>query len=184
MERITFKNKEHIVGYHTQEFRPDSEPLLNPIKCSTKNAWLGIGYYFWTELEFAKFWREDFKNNTGFYDIYKAYLDYENCINSVFDEEGYFFLREKIEETINHFKSKNVSVALEQVNRFLADNIWEEIGVEGIIYDDKPTNPKKSDRIYSEIPDLYYKKRIQIVLFNLKNIHNFVLFLEEQTTED
>ena len=181
MERITYNNKEHIIGYHTQEFRPDSEPLLKPIMCTTKNAWLGIGYYFWTEIEFAKFWGEDFKKyETGYYDIYRAYLDCEKCINAVFDEEGYFFLRDKIEETINYFKSKSVHVTLEQVNRFLADNIWGRIGVEGIIYDDKPTNPRKSERIYSEIPELYYKKRIQIVLFNLKNIHNFVLFLEEQ----
>ncbi len=184
MERIIYNNKEHLIGYHTQEFRPGNIPLSKAIKCLTKNAWLGIGYYFWTELEFAQYWGEDFKmHNTGFYDIYKAYLECENCINSVFDEEGYFFLREKIEETINHFKKNNVTPTLEQVNRFLADNIWGEIGVEGIIYDDKPTNPKKSDRIYSEIPDLYFKKRIQIVLFNLKNIHNFELLLEEQTIE-
>jgi hypothetical protein len=52
----------------------------------------------------------------------------------------------------------------------------------GIIYDDKPNNPaKKRDRIYSQIPDLYYKKRIQVVSFKLKNIHNFALYLDEQS---
>lgn len=174
MERKTFDDKDFIIGYHTQEFRPEAAPLSRPIKCLTKNAWLGVGYYFWTELEFAKYWGEDFKiQKTGYYDIYRAHLDCENCINSVFDEEGYFFLREKIEETIKYFKSQKVIVTLEQVNRFLADHIWRAIGIEGIIYDDKPTNPKKSDRIYSDIPDLYYKKRIQIVIFNLKNIHSF-----------
>ncbi len=171
---------EYIEGYHTQEFRMMSEELDKPIKCLGKNAWLGIGYYFWTEEEFAHYWGQDFKMATGAYDIYKAHLNCQNCINAVFDEEGYFFFREKIEETILHFQSKNINVTLEQVNRFLAENIWAEIGVEGIIYDDKPINPKKSDRIYSQIPDLYYKKRIQIVLFSLKNILNFALYLEEQ----
>ncbi len=155
--------------------------LNAPIKCKGKNAWLGIGYYFWTEEEFAHYWGQDFKTyNTGYYDIYKAYLYIENCINAVFDEKGYLFFREKIEETIDHFKKENIIISLEQVNRFLAENIWSDIGVEGIIYDDKPTNPKKPDRIYSKIPDLYYKKRIQVVLFDKKNIRNFEIYLEEQ----
>lgn len=180
MERVIISGKEYLIGYHSQENRSKCEPLEKPIKCVGSNAWLGIGYYFWTEEEFAHYWGEDFKNRTGFYDVYKATLNVENCINAVFDEEGYLFFRQKIEETIEHFKSKKVRVSLEQVNRFLADNIWPELGIEGIIYDDKPTNPKKSDRVYSEIPDLYYKKRIQVVLFDLRNICTFAIHLEEQ----
>lgn len=180
MERIDIKGEKRLVGYHTQEFR-QTKALEQPIVCRQKNAWLGIGYYFWTELEFAQYWGEDYKKEkTGYYDIYKAALNVDKCINAVFDEEGYFFLRNKIEETINHFKKINQAVTLEQVNRFLADKIWPELGVDGIIYDDKPRNPHKSDRIYSEIPELYYKKRIQVVLFNLSNIYNFELLLEEQ----
>ncbi len=181
MERVSIEQIEYLIGYHTQEFRPASQPLEKPIKCVGSNAWLGIGYYFWTEEDFAHYWGEDFKiQNTGYYDIYKGILYVENCINAVFDEDGYLFFRQKIEETIEHFKSKKVRVSLEQVNRFLADNIWPELGVEGIIYDDKPTNPKRSDRVYSEIPDLYYKKRIQVVLFKLENIRTFAIHLEEQ----
>jgi hypothetical protein len=180
VERVKNGNKYFLVGYHTQECRHNGV-LDKPIKCSARNAWLGVGYYFWTELEFAHYWGEDFKKfNTGYYDIYKALLDIEKCINAVFDEEGYFFFRDKIEETIAYFKSKNLSASLEQVNRFLADNIWTQLGVQGIIYDDKPTNPRKSNRTYSEIPELYYKKRIQLVVFDSKNIHTFELFLEEQ----
>ena len=33
------------------------------------------------------------------------------------------------------------------------------------------------------IPNLYYKKRIQIVVFDLKNISNFEPFLKEQKTK-
>ncbi len=169
---------EYLEGYHTQEYRSAEDPLPRPLKCRAKTAWLGIAYYFWTEREFAFYWGQDFKMNTGSFDIYKADLNVENCINAVFDENGYFFFREKIEETINHFQELGKTVTLEQVNRFLADNIWPALGVEGVIYDDKPMNPAKYDRIYSEIPDLYYKKRIQVALFDLKNIRNFEL-LEE-----
>ena len=180
MEKILKGNTEYIRGYHTQEFRVNSILLEKPVKC-LKNAWLGVGYYFWTEEEFAHYWGQDFKMTTGSYDIYKAFLNCENCINAVFDQEGYFLFKEKIEETILYFNSKSINVTLDQVNRFLAENIWNKIGVEGIIYDDKPVNPRLSGRIYSEIPNLYYKKRIQIVIFNLKNIHNFELHLEEQS---
>lgn len=181
MERKSISNKPYLVGYHTQEHRYDVDSLKEPIKCEDKNAWLGIGNYFWTEIEFAHYWGEDFKKKeTGYYDIYKADINVENCLNAVFDEEGYFFFKRKIEETIEYFKRNNITVTLEQVNRFLADNIWNDIGVESILYDDKPINPYKSDRVYSEIPNLYFKKRIQIVAFNLKNVSNFTLYLEKQ----
>lgn len=182
MKRPYENRREYIIGYHTQEHRKNSEFLKEPIACENKNAWLGKGYYFWTELEFAIYWGEDSKTkNTEFYDIYRASLNCENCINAVFDEKGYFFLRERIEETIEHFKSHGLVATLDQVNRFLADNFWLKMKVAGIIFDDKPTNPRKSDRIYSEIPGLYYKKRIQIVLYSLENIHNFGLLCEKQS---
>jgi len=179
MKRIKKGGQEYIIGYHTQEFRP--EPLSEPIICKGKTAWLGIGYYFWTDLDFAHYWGIDFKRaNTGYYEIYQAYIKVDNCINAVFDEEGYFFFRQKIEEAIQYFKDHNINVTLEKVNKFLTDNIWGKLGVEGIIYDDKPLNSARTDRIHSEIPDLYYKKRIQIVVFNKKNYINFDLLLEEQ----
>lgn len=178
MERLIINNRECFVGYHTQEYRANE--LTAPIRCNSKTAWLGIGYYFWTELEFAKFWGEDFKQQTGYYDVYKAVVFVDKCINAVFNEEGYFFFKKKIEETIDHFISNGLTVKLEQIHKFLAEHIWPDLGIEGVIYDDKPTNPYKSDRIYSEIPDLYYKKRIQFVVFKLDNIHTFAPFLEEQ----
>ena len=72
-----------------------------------------------------------------------------------------------------------IPVTLDMVNRFLLDNEWKKHKIEGIIFDDKPTNPRNKDRVYSEIPNLYYKKRIQIVIFRMKNISNFE-FLEDQ----
>ena len=71
-------------------------------------------------------------------------------------------------------------VTLDAIHRYLGDNVWPALGITGIIYDDKPVNPRDKNRVYSEIPDLYYKKRIQVIIFNLKNISNFKLFLENQ----
>ena len=179
MEKINRDGKTYLIGYHTQEYRPTE--LNSPIRCYANNAWLGAGYYFWTEIEFAHYWGKDFKMRTGSYDIYSAELDVTNCVNTVFSEDGYLFFRNKIEETIAYFRDKGEHVTVQKVHRFLADNVWHKLGVTGVIYDDKPANPQYKDRYYSEIPDLYYKKRIQIVIFSLKNIHNFAPFLEEQS---
>jgi hypothetical protein len=180
VKRKNINGVEYIVGYHTQEFREMSQPLVEPMKCVAKNAWLGIGFYFWTEIEFAHYWGIDSKiKNTGAYDIYIADIDTSRFVNTVFDEEGYFFFKNKVEETIGHFKKNGQNPSLEQVNRFLSDNIWRKVGVDGIIFDDKPTNPGQNrNRVYSLIPELYYKKRIQMVVFNMKNISNFALHLE------
>ena len=175
-------NRKTVTGYHSQEYRPTE--LITPIKCFAKDAWLGIGFYFWLEVIYAHFWGQDFKSSgkSQSYDVYKAGLKIENCLNTVFNEEHYQFFKEMIEVAIQNCKRKNnqKSVSLDEVHAFLSKNVWSKLGVEGIIYDDKPTNPKNKSRVYSEIPDLYYKKRIQVVIFDLKNISNFELYLEDQ----
>ena|SRR5690606_16499686 len=184
MEREVIDNIEYIVGYHTQEYREGSSSLMAPLECRHQKAWLGKGYYFWTEIEFAHYWGKDSKKATGFYDIYVAQLNCENCINAVFDEEGYMFFCDCIEEAIMYMKENAVPMALDQMNRFLAENIWTKIDIGGIIFDDKPINPKGSPGKYSEIPRFYYKKRIQIVIFDRKNIERFRLLLHKQPTSN
>ena len=190
MERVNIDDKSLIIGYHTQEYR--AEKILDtPIRCDIKNAWLGIGYYFWIDIEFAKYWGEDFKTKkTGYYDIYRTYIDTETCINAVFNEQQYFFFHNCIEKAIEHFDKNGIAITLKRVHEFLSDNFWNKMGITGIIYDDLPFNPNnKPDRKYSIIEYkennytkfFYYKKRIQIVVFSLKNIHNFDLYLEAQS---
>ena len=178
-------DKTTVRGYHAMECRETE--LSRPIKCVDKKAWLGFGYYFWLELIYAKYWGEDFKTRKNnprakaeTYDVYTADLNIANCINTVFCEEDYVYFVKLVETAIQHFKNMHKQVTLDMVHCYFAEKIWREHGVEGIIYDDKPTNPKHKNRIYSEIPDLYYKKRIQVVLFDLKNIRNFELYLENQ----
>jgi len=171
-------NKTSVKGYHTQECRP--AVLNQPLKCVNKKAWLGFGYYFWLEMEYAHYWGQDSKihEKSESYDIYQADLNIENCINTVFDEEGYVFFIEKIEDAIQRYKNRKIPITLNNVNRYLEEKVWPKLGISGIIYDDKPTNPRNKNRIYSEIPDLYYKKRIQVVIFDLEKICNFELYLE------
>ena len=187
MQRIPGSNK--VIGYHTQEYR--TEGILNmPIICISKDAWLGKGYYFWVEEEFAKYWGEDFKMDTGAYDIYKCEIDIEDFLNTVFNEQHYFRFKEWIDKAATHFKNKGKAVTLKRIHEFLADNFWSEMGVKGIIYDDMPINTnRKPNRKYSVVVHsedkkhkfFYYIKRIQIVTFSIDNISNFVIHLEEQS---
>ena len=80
-------------------------------------------------------------------------------------------------------------MSLKRVHQFLAE-IWQKQGITGITYDDLPVNPNDNPNRRHSIVEykennrvkfFYYKKRIQIVIFNLENICNFEPFLEEQT---
>jgi len=176
IQRTITKDVKFIIGYHTQECRYNDE-LRVPKICNSDKAWLGIGYYFWLEEEFAHYWGIDTKiKKTGAYDIYKAYIEEENILNASFNEKVYFRFREMIEKTVELFKSKGKIVTLLQVNKFLSDNFWKQNNVKGIIFDDIPRNKPEIERYYSHIEPLYYKKRIQMVVFELKIIHNFALY--------
>lgn len=181
MERIIYKEIECIRGYHTQEYR--STCLDRPLPCKRTDAWLGHAYYFWTEIEFAKYWGIDGKMATGAYDVYAAIIEFTKVLNTVFDEKGYNFFVSKVAMAIEHFKALDVNkLDLQKINRYLVDEVWSKVGIIGILFEDVPYNPKnKPDRIYSEIPPLHYIKRIQLAVFDLKIIHNFELLLEEQT---
>lgn len=186
MQRISGTNK--IIGYHTQEYRPEGI-LDNPIICTSKDAWLGKGYYFWVEEEFSKYWGEDFKMATGSYDVYKCEIDTEDFLNTVFNEAHYFSFKEWIDKASKHLSSLGKVVTLKRVHEFLADNFWDEMGINGIIYDDMPINTNiKPNRKYSVIVHsedkkhkfFYYLKRIQIVSYNVDKISNFAIHLEDQ----
>ena len=181
LERYIKGKKKYLIGFHAQEHR-GAKYLSIPIKCKASNAWLGVGYYFWVDVKYAKFWGEDFKvKNTGFYDVYKSYIDDERFINASFSEEGYFFFKNKIENAIEFLKEKGMTVSLEKVHRFLADQVWPKLDVTGIIYDDLPHNVPRKSRIYSEVEPLYYQKRIQIVVFDEANLNTFVPYLKNKT---
>ena len=171
VKNLLIGKKTSVKGYHVQEYRPTE--LEHPIKCCDRDAWLGFGFYFWLEVLFAHYWGQDKKSSgkSGSYDIYIADLNIEKCLNTVFNEEHYLFFIEMIEGAIKYLKSKKKNLSLSEVHCYLSEIIWNKLGIEGIVYDDKPTNPRNKKRIYSEIPDLYYIKRI------LGQTHEIFLFL-------
>lgn len=187
METVTIDEKPYLTAYHTQYCT--DEKLTFPERCKSINSWLGIGYYFWTDIIFAHYWGEDFKKKeTGYYDIYKANLDTSQCLNCTFNADHYFFFKESVEKAIQRFKDANKTVTLQRVHDFLRERFWTKLGVTGIIYDDLPTNPnRRPNRKYSvveyeengKLKFFYYHKRIQIVIFNKNNIHNFALHLDK-----
>lgn len=179
IHRIITKDIKYITGYHTQEYR-HTGTLENPIKGKPEEAWLGVGYYFWLEEDFAHYWGKDKKSHkTGYYDIYKADIEEGKILNATFNEKSYFKFRQMIEDTVQLFLKNHKKVTLLQVHRFLSDNFWTKLGITGIIFDDLPQNKDTKGRVYSYIEPLYYKKRIQLVVFDLPNIHNFAIFKEE-----
>jgi len=167
----------YIIGYHTQEFREEKPPLSLPILCVDQNAWLGEGYYFWKGIEYAHYWGKDKKSKTGYYNIYSIEINKEFLLDTVFNEDDYNFFKSYVDKAIKKIKTNrnDDSVTIDEVHTFLKRNVWNKIeNIKGIIYEDIPTEKK-----HSEIPPLYYKKRIQIVVYDLNITKKFDLHQEK-----
>ncbi len=152
--------------YHTNEHR-EKEGV---IEAKGFKQWLGDGFYFWQDYEFAKEWAivKNYQN----YDIYSVDVELteNNMIDTVFNEEDYYNFVEKLELFADkYFKLKNRKPDLEEFNNFIKDNkIWGDI--KAIRFQDLPTNNNKD---YLKINNFYYKKRIQIVLYDAKKIKSY-----------
>ncbi len=75
--------------YHTQG-KADNK-LSQPIPTTNPNAWLGGGVYFWYYEDDAVRWGSIGKKDWGHYEVYKADIDCENVLDTVFNEEHYNF---------------------------------------------------------------------------------------------
>lgn len=157
--------------YHTQEKR--NILLLEPIICTKDDAWLGDAYYFWYDLDNAHFWGIDKKSaKTGYFEVYHAEIDCENVLDTVFNEEHYIFWSKNIDNAIKRFKKAGISIDIKGVNEYFKDNgKWTKF--DGILFQDVSTNKERT-----VIPKFYYKKRIQIGIYDKKIITNFALRYE------
>lgn len=156
--------------YHTQEKR--RMKLNAPIKCTRKDAWLGNGFYFWYSYEDSVLWGMKSKRNTGRYEIYKGLVKNESILDTVFNEEQYNFWVRQIEKAaLVIFKMTSFPPKIKEINEYFSDHkIFKEI--KGILFQDLPMNETNL------VQGLYYKKRIQLVLFTLDNLLEFE-FLEQ-----
>lgn len=163
--------------YHTQEYRPKT--LNFPILAEGKEQWLGDGYYFWQDYEFAQWWgdRKKCPNPYKQYSIFKATLHFNevNFIDTIFKEQDYYHFVNVIEDFAKKYQSKyKRKPTLEEFNDFVSDHdIWSDIKI--IRFQDVPEN---NDLV--EVKGFYYKKRIQIrvnepeIIINFAHIKNFL----------
>lgn len=166
--------------YHTNEHRGNI--LEIPVFAEGNTQWLGGGYYFWQDYEFAEEWgenrickKQDYKDGLkDKYDIYQAEVNInfpsDETIDTVFDENDYRKFLEKVEYfALEYEKQFNEKPTLEEFNEFIQDlNIWK--GIVAIRFQDLPAN---SNRTYLKVKRFYYKKRIQIVLYDIDKIRKF-----------
>jgi len=157
--------------YHTQEKR--AIRLVAPIICTKPNAWLGNAYYFWVYEVDAIQWGHKSKRKTGYFEIYNALINCENLLDTVFGEKHYIFWLKQIEKAAKHITIKTgMKATLKEVNEYFKEKAkWSEI-TDGILFQDLPIS---EDLL---VEGFYYRKRIQLAVYNLKIIRNFA-FLNE-----
>jgi hypothetical protein len=170
-----------IKVFHTNQCRGNALQL--PIPGTGIKQWLGDAYYFWQDYEFSEEWGYNrichnklYKNGTlTHFDIYDAELNIDfpsdDVIDSVFNEEDYRQFLANLEKFAVFYELEHkTKPTLEEFNDYIKDyNIWSDI--KAIRFQDLPT---KSDRNYLKIKRFYYKKRIQIAVYDVKIISKFV----------
>lgn len=160
-----------MIGYHTAENR--EIPLYKPLRCTninnsieqSKMSWLGAGYYFWKDFKFAKYWGQDHYKK---YDIYKAELNTDNCLDTVFNEKEYNFFIEKLEEIQDKLKKAKKEYKINVIIELFKRYIYKGHIIDGIIFADTPTSKR-----FNQFYPLFPFKRIQIVIYNSSKISYF-----------
>lgn len=158
------------VMFHTQEKR--GVILNSPIICVRRNAWLGKAYYFWDSDVDAIHWGNSSKKSTGYFEVYSATVECSDVLDTVFNEAHYKFWLKQIEKAANHFKKKTgVNATIREINQYFIERAsWSE--VKGVLFQDLP---KSEDLL---VQKLYYRKRIQLAVYDTDIISNFALHFE------
>ena len=109
-----------------------------------------------------------YKRNTGEYEVYKALIDCENVLDTVFNEEHYLFWIDKVEKAIAKLlEYDRRKLSLHELNRlFKKDGVFT--GIDGIMFQDISNNSE-----YWISDKFQYKKRIQLAVYNRGIIKNF-----------
>lgn len=154
--------------YHTQEKRQNR--LVQPIRCTRSDAWLGYGYYFWSDLNDAVIWGLQSKKNTGEYEIYKGIVESDNILDTVFSEKGYQFFLDAMDKVIKDCQKKSGrKIGTSDVCKYLMEKAkWYDF-LDGVMFADCPN---------TDIERFNYRKRIQLALYKLDCLVSFD-FLKE-----
>lgn len=159
--------------FHTQEKWP--KKLTSPVLTVNQDAWLGDGYYFWYYEEDAVWWGRTAKKRKGYYEVYKAAIDCENVLDTVFNEQHYLLWIKYVEKAIERFlKKQKGTLTIKYINDFFMEKgVFND--VDGVLFQDISDNPN-----YWIIDKFQYKKRIQLAVYNLKIMSNFAFHFEAE----
>ena len=85
--------------------------------------------------------RSNAKRNYGYYEIYESEID--NVLNSVFNEEQYYFWYKQIEKVAKVIILKtNLKPSIKELNDYFKQReTWDDL--DGILFQDLPTNSNK-----------------------------------------
>lgn len=159
--------------YHTQEKR--KYKLTEPMMCIQPCAWLGSAYYFWNDEIDAIHWGNNSKKRTGSFEIYKATVDCENVLDTVFNEAHYNFWMKQVEKAAKCISKKTgMKASIKEINQYFKDKARWSDTTNGILFQDLP---QSEDLL---VKDLFYRKRIQLAVYNLKIINNFAFHMESE----
>lgn len=170
--------------YHTQESRFNQ--LTAPIKCIRSDAWLGDAIYFWREIEDAEDWGNNSKRGKKYYEIYHSEIDIENVLDTVFNEEHYYFWFTQVEKVARAIIAKTkMKPTIKELNDYFKEKgVWDD--VHGIMFQDLPTNPNKllikpiEYKAGKKKIIFPYRKRIQLAVYNSDIIITFAFLKRDQ----
>lgn len=158
--------------------------LSSPVKCVREDAWLGEAYYFWKEEFDAINWGHSSKKRTGYFEVYQCDINSEDYLDTVFNEEHYYFWLAQLEKIAKKIIVKTgEKPTLKELNDYIRDkNIWPQVAY--IQFQDLPINTEQSfvkPVVYrrGKIRTVAFRKRIQIAVYNPKIISNFALKMTE-----
>jgi len=161
--------------YHTQE--KWAKKLNAPIPTTKPIAWLGEAVYFWYYEADAVFWGLTAKKRKGYYEVYKASINCENVLDTVFNESHYNMWIFYVEKAIERFLKKEKGIlTLKYINDFFKEKgIFDD--VDGVMFQDITDN-----KDYWIVDKFQYKKRIQLAVYKSEIISNFVFHFESECT--
>ena len=159
------------IGYHTLEDRDNVDAIENngPIKCETKAAWLGFGYYFWdANEEWAhKFGRSRYPDNYMIFegDIslnHETYDLFGNVRHKLEFREAWEILKDNGEFSADEMvRVADVIEYLKRINAFPYNSIRAA------------DNPDRQNVIYfggQRGEFMFLNERVQICLISKKNL--------------
>jgi hypothetical protein len=147
--------------------------------CLRTSAWLGSGYYFWSDELDAMRWGQDAEYRSKHYEIYKSEILFDDVLNTVFNEQDYNFYVKIIEIAAEYFIKKiNERPSIKLINDYMREHgIYQNIV--GVLFQDLPTS-----KSYSLVQNLFYKKRIQLCVYNKNIILSFNYHLDGECLHD